>query len=53
MHDVVQEGGALQISAVDVHSLVELLHVGGLLQLQRVKVGLGQVDDATHQSAVL
>ena len=53
MHEVVHQGRILDVSAVDVHGLVELLHIGGLLQLESIQVDLGPVDDATHQPAVL
>ena len=53
MHDVVDESGILQITTIDIHGFIELLHICGLLQLQGIQVGLGQVHNAAHQTTVL
>lgn len=50
MHNVIKDGGVLQVSAVHVHCLHKLLSPCGALLTEGIKVSVGQVGDTAHKS---
>ena len=50
VHDVVEAGGALQLAAVDVHRLLELVGPRAAVDTQRVHVQVRQVHQPVHQA---
>ena len=50
VHDVVHAGGALDVSPVHVHGVLELLCPGGGVYTQGVDVSVGHVHQAAHHA---
>ena len=50
VHDVIESGGVLHVSSVDVHGVPELVTPRVLVHPQSVHVHVGQVNEAAHHA---